>query len=210
MCPGGYVLSSGTNHDGIVVNGMSNFARNSPWSNAALVVTVKAGRDFDSTNLLSGLAFQRDVEKRAHELSIKKATGREIPAQTIEQFLAGKKSNISQQKHSCPSGIFSQEMNGLLPGFITAELKTALGDFDKKIKGFSSEKGLLLAPETRTSAPVNIVRDKRLFNRQVTKDFILVVRELAMREELPRRPLMELMSQKVFFKTNKRGARPAR
>lgn len=163
MCPGGYVLSSGTNHDGIVVNGMSNFARNSPWSNAALVVTVKAGRDFDSTNLLSGLAFQRDIEKRAYELSIKKATGREIPAQTIEQFLSGKKSNISQQKNSCPSGIFSQEMNGLLPDFITAELKTALGDFDKKIKGFSSERGLLLAPETRTSAPVNIMRDKITF-----------------------------------------------
>ena len=54
-------------------------------------------------------------------------------------------------------------MNGLLPDFITAELKTALGDFDKKIKGFSSEKGLLLAPETRTSAPVNIVRDKKTF-----------------------------------------------
>ena len=47
-----------------------------------------------------------------------------------------------------------------MPEFITKELKTALGDFDKKIKGFSSTNGVLMAPETRTSAPVNIQRDK--------------------------------------------------
>ena len=46
MCPGGYVLSSGTEANGLVVNGMSNYARNSRWSNAALVVSVKAGIDF--------------------------------------------------------------------------------------------------------------------------------------------------------------------
>ena len=163
MCPGGYVLSSGTNENGIVVNGMSNFARNSPWSNAALVVTVKAGRDFDPVNLLSGLDFQRKIEQNAFNLSMKKATGKEIPAQTIEQFLNNKKSQIKHQKHSCPSGIFAQELDELLPEFIIAELKSALADFDQKIKGFSSEKGLLLAPETRTSAPVNIVRDKISF-----------------------------------------------
>ena len=160
MCPGGYVLSSGTNQDGIVVNGMSNFARNSPWSNAALVVTVKAGRDFDSTNLLAGLDFQREIEKDAFDLSKKFASGKEVPAQTIEQFLANKESNIKNQKHSCPSGIFSHKMQDLLPDFITKELKSALSDFDRKIKGFSSAKGLLMAPETRTSAPVNIMRDK--------------------------------------------------
>ena len=160
MCPGGYVLSSGTNQDGIVVNGMSNFARNSPWSNAALVVTVKSGRDFDSTNLLAGLDFQREIEKDAFDLSKKYATGKEVPAQTIEQFLGNKSSNIKDQKHSCPSGIFSHKMQDLLPEFITKELKSALSDFDRKIKGFSSAKGLLMAPETRTSAPVNIMRDK--------------------------------------------------
>ena len=47
MCPGGYVLSSGTDADGIVVNGMSNYARNSRWSNSALVVTVKNNSSVD-------------------------------------------------------------------------------------------------------------------------------------------------------------------
>ncbi len=161
MCPGGYVLSSGTDENGIVVNGMSNFARNSPWSNAALVVTVKAGRDFSKDNLLSGMAFQKNIEKHAFELSKKYASGKEVPSQTIEQFLSGKNADVKNQKHSCPSGVFSQNLEELLPEFITKELKTALGDFDKKIKGFSSTQGVLMAPETRTSAPVNIQRDKK-------------------------------------------------
>ena len=160
MCPGGYVLSSGTEENGIVVNGMSNFARNSPWSNAALVVTVKAGRDFPSENILSGMDFQKRIEQHAFSLSTKYASGKEVPAQTIEQFLSGKNADIKNQKHSCPSGVFSQRLDDLLPEFITKELKTALSDFDKKIVGFSSTRGVLMAPETRTSAPVNILRDK--------------------------------------------------
>jgi len=160
MCPGGYVLSSGTQENGIVVNGMSNFARNSPWSNAALVVTVKAGRDFSSSNILDGMKFQKKIEQSAFELSKKYASGKEVPAQTIEQFLSGKSADVKNQKHSCPSGVFSQRLEDLLPEFITTELKTALSDFDKKINGFSSTRGVLMAPETRTSAPVNILRDK--------------------------------------------------
>jgi uncharacterized protein len=161
MCPGGYVLSSGTDEKGIVVNGMSNFAQNSPWSNAALVVTIKSGRDFSSNNLLSGLDFQKNIENHAFNLSSKYASGKEVPAQTIEQFLSGKAADVKNQKHSCPSGVFSQNLDDLLPEFVTRELKTALGDFDKKIKGFSSGRGVLMAPETRTSAPVNIQRDKQ-------------------------------------------------
>ena len=77
MCPGGYVLSSGTEADGIVVNGMSNFSRNSPWSNAALVVTVKSDQDLSSKDLLAGARFQKEIEQRAFKLS-KKALGLEV------------------------------------------------------------------------------------------------------------------------------------
>lgn len=65
MCPGGYVLSSGTEQEGLVTNGMSNSARNSPWSNSALVVSVKKEQDFFSTETpLAGLNFQREIEKK--------------------------------------------------------------------------------------------------------------------------------------------------
>jgi uncharacterized protein len=161
MCPGGYVLSSGTEGDGIVVNGMSNYSRRSPWSNAALVVGVKAGKDFDEGDVLNGLQFQRDIEKRAYELSCQKASGKEIPAQTLKNFLDGNTGTDQRlPKTSCPSGIFSESLDKILPPFITDHLRRALNVFEKQMKGFVSDEALFLAPETRTSAPVTIIRDK--------------------------------------------------
>jgi uncharacterized FAD-dependent dehydrogenase len=160
MCPGGYVLSSGTDQDGLVVNGMSNYARNSPWSNAALVVSVKAGRDFDaSENVLAGLQFQRDIEKRAFNFSIQNATGKEAPAQSLKDFLSNTRSG-QLPKTSCPSGIVSSSLHEILPDFISKHISHALTEFESNLKGFVTDQALLLAPETRTSAPVTILRNR--------------------------------------------------
>jgi len=161
MCPGGYVLSSGTEKDGIVVNGMSNFARNSPWSNSALVVTVRAGEDFDDSDPLNGLKFQEDIEKKAYALSIEHATGRELPAQTLKEFLSGKVTNEELPKTSSPSKLFKADLTKVLPDFIINHLKTALKDFDHKMQGYAYDQALIIAPETRTSAPITILRDKK-------------------------------------------------
>tara|TARA_R110002072_G_scaffold276051_1_gene437552 strand:+ start:305848 stop:307404 length:1557 start_codon:yes stop_codon:yes gene_type:complete len=160
MCPGGYVLSSGTDSEGIVVNGMSNYARNSPWSNSALVVSVESGKDFSTKDLMSGLRFQHDIEKKAYELSVEKASGKEVPAQGLKDFLDDKSSENLKAKTSCPSGIFGTDLNQVLPSFITDHLRSALKDFDRKMNGFISNEALFLAPETRTSAPLTILRDK--------------------------------------------------
>ncbi|EPZ51202.1 pyridine nucleotide-disulfide oxidoreductase [Bacteriovorax sp. BAL6_X] len=162
MCPGGYVLSSGTDADGIVVNGMSNFARNSPWSNSALVVSVNAGKDFGLDDVLNGHYFQRDIEKKAYEASLANATGKEIPSQRVQDFLDGRISK-DLPKTSCPSGIFSHNLTTILPEFISQGLREGLESFDKKMKGFVNNDALLLAPETRTSAPVTIKRSRATF-----------------------------------------------
>lgn len=160
MCPGGYVLSSGTESNGIVVNGMSNYARNSPWSNAALVVSVKAERDLKDKNLMAGLDFQHEVERKAHELSKTHATGRELPAMTIKEFMEGKLNDKPLPKTSSPSGIFKADIRQIFPDFIIEHLKKGLREFDRDLPGFIYEEGLLIAPETRTSAPLTILRDK--------------------------------------------------
>lgn len=160
MCPGGYVLSSGTEREGIVVNGMSNYARNSPWSNAALVVSVKAERDLKDKDLMAGLRFQHDIEKKAFELSKKHATGRELPAMTIKEFMEGKLNDKPLPKTSSPSGVFKADIRQIFPDFIIEHLKNGLKEFDRDIPGFIYEEGLLIAPETRTSAPLTILRDK--------------------------------------------------
>ena len=164
MCPGGYVLSSGTETDGIVVNGMSNYARNSRWSNSALVVTVKNGIDFDANkDVLAGLDFQHNIEKKAFEISQKEADGRMLPAMTVGEFLAGKLNSSPLPKTSSPSGVFKTDISKIFPNFIIEHLKRALKQFDKSIPGFSSDEALLIAPETRTSAPITLMRDKLSF-----------------------------------------------
>ena len=166
MCPGGYVLSSGTEDDGLVVNGMSNYARNSRWSNSALVVTVKADEDFPTENVLGGLDFIKEIERKAYNLSKEKATGRELPAITVEEFLNDSLNQDPLPKTSTPSGIFKADLREILPLFVIDHLKNALRKFDKKMKGFIHAKSILIAPETRTSAPVTILRDKENLESQ--------------------------------------------
>jgi hypothetical protein len=161
MCPGGYVLSSGTEQNGIVVNGMSNYARNSRWSNAALVVSVKAGLDFSSHQLLAGLEFQHKIEQKAYEASKQNASGKELPAQTLKEFMENQMNpDVSGLKTSTPSGIVKTSIRDILPTFVTQHLENALLKFEESLKGFVSDKALLIAPETRTSSPITILRDK--------------------------------------------------
>ena len=160
MCPGGYVLSSGTEKKGIVVNGMSNYARNSPWSNAALVVSVKSESDLAEKDMMAGLRFQHEIERKAYELSLKHATGRELPAMTIKEFMTGKLNDKPLPKTSSPSGVFKADIREIFPKFIVDHLKKGLEEFNKDLPGFIFEEGLLIAPETRTSAPLTVLRDK--------------------------------------------------
>ncbi len=160
MCPGGYVLSSGTEKDGIVVNGMSNFARNSPWSNSALVVSVKTETDLKEKDLMAGLRFQHEIEHKAWTLSKEKATGRELPAMTVKEFMDGKISDKPLPVTSSPSGVFKADIRKIFPEFIIAHLRKGLEQFNRDLPGFIHDEALLIAPETRTSAPLTILRNK--------------------------------------------------
>jgi uncharacterized FAD-dependent dehydrogenase len=154
------VLSSGTEQNGIVVNGMSNYARNSPWSNAALVVSIKAQQDLADQDLMAGPRFQHEIEQKAYSLSKKFATGRELPAMTIKEFMTGRLSDCPLPKTSSPSGIFKADIREIFPSFVVDHLKKGLEEFNRDLPGFIYEEGLLIAPETRTSSPVTILRDK--------------------------------------------------
>ncbi len=156
MCPGGVVLSAGTESNGLVVNGMSNAGRNGRYSNSAIVVAVKAGVDFKG--VLGGIAFQKEIENRAYDLSVKVKTGKELPAQNVADFLEGKVSkNVPDS--SVPSKTFSADLTQIFPLFILDHLRNGFVQFEKNIPGIIKN-GLMIAPETRTSSPVRIDRDK--------------------------------------------------
>lgn len=155
MCPGGFVLSSGTEADGIVVNGMSNFHRNSPYANAAIVVSVDQ-RHFGS-DLFSGLNFRRELETEAFRASKAAGGGRELPAQKVTDFMSGKLTDA--RAGSSPSGVKAVALDKLLPAPIQKRLAQGLEKFNRSLPGFVSEQGQLYGVESRTSCPVRVTRD---------------------------------------------------
>lgn len=156
MCPGGYVISSTTDPETTVVNGMSNYHRNSPWANSAVVCTV-ATEQVHGDDPFKMMKFQRGIEKKVYESSINEG-GHRVPAQHLENFLSGKKGTLSS-KSSCPSGVVPADLSKLLPSWIYAYLCKGLLDFDQKRRGFAHPEALLHAVESRTSSPVRIPRN---------------------------------------------------
>ena len=109
---------------------------------------------------MAGLDFQHEIEQKAYALSKKYATGRELPAMTIKEFMTGKLNDEPLPKTSSPSGIFKADIRQIFPDFVIEHLKKGLEEFDRDLPGFIYGDGLLIAPETRTSAPLTILRDK--------------------------------------------------
>lgn len=157
MCPGGYVLSSGTEADGIVCNGMSNFNRNSPFANAAIVVTIDHQKLFGNDRL-GGMKLRRQLETRSFEAVQASGGTKELPAQTINSFL-GRKKDAMIKTTSSPSGVKPIELHNLLPEFMYQKIKDGLGQFNKNMKGFISDDAQFYGVESRTSCPLRVTRD---------------------------------------------------
>lgn len=164
MCPGGFVVPSASGPDEIVVNGMSAAARNSKWSNAAIVVEIRpedipqkfiAEAEKTGCKALAGLLFRADIETKAKQ----NGNGQAAPAQMLEDFLANKKSVVLPPCSYTP-GIVSSNLNEWLPEHISLRLQKGFKEINKNMKGFISPDALMIAPETRTSTPVRILRNK--------------------------------------------------
>ena len=169
MCPGGFVVPSASGPDEIVVNGMSAAARNSKWSNAAIVVEIRpedipqefqAEAKKEGTPALAGLLFRTKIEQDAKA----NGNGQAAPAQLLQDFLAGKKSDqAALPPSSYTPGIVSSALNEWLPPLISKKLAQGIKQIDQSMKGFICPQALMIAPETRTSTPVRILRNKETF-----------------------------------------------
>jgi uncharacterized FAD-dependent dehydrogenase len=157
MCPGGYVLSSGTENDGIVCNGMSNYRRNSAWANSAVVVSISHPHLFKQ-NLFGGLEFRQKLERDAKSLVLQAGGSKQLPAQKLLDFIEGRTST-ELLATSSPSGAISTRLDQLLPEFLRYRMIEGILEFDKTMKGFVSAQAQLFAVESRTSCPIRVVRD---------------------------------------------------
>jgi uncharacterized FAD-dependent dehydrogenase len=60
-------------------------------------------------------------------------------------------------------GLTSASLHESLPSFIVKNLKKALFIFNKKMRGYYTEEAVIVSPESRTSSPIKIPRDKETF-----------------------------------------------
>ena len=151
MCPGGQVIAASSEPDSIVTNGMSYADRQGRFANSAIVVTVNE-KDY-GCGILAGMDFQRKIEQRCFRQDLPYFA----PAQNAADFM---KSAISSslKPNSYLPGTYSFNLNKIYAHDITAAIKTGMRVFEKQASGFI-EKGIFIAPETRTSSPVRILRN---------------------------------------------------
>lgn len=157
MCPGGTVVNASSEYGRLVTNGMSESLRNGKNSNSAICVNVTE-TDFGSKYPLAGVAFQRKLEAAAFNAGCGNFCA---PVQLLGDYIDGHKSTRWGTVRSgfCPGTRFV-DLNLLFPTSFNAFMKKGMLSFERKIKGFARQDAVLTGVETRTSAPVRIVRNE--------------------------------------------------
>lgn len=158
MCPGGMIIPASTGKEELVVNGMSNSLRNSPFANSGIVVNVKAedAKKYSEFGALAMLKLQEDTEKNMFIAADKTMVA---PAQCLTDFIKDKKSSALSPSSYLP-GLIPSNMNNILPEFISTNLRDAFLHFGKTMKGFITSEANIIGLESRTSSPIRIPRDK--------------------------------------------------
>ena len=186
MCPGGEVVAAASEEGGVVVNGMSRFARDGENSNSALLADVRPD-DLPGDDVLAGVALQRRVEQAAFEL-VRENGGApySAPAQTVGDFLAdgspraGRKGAGPVPERAAtvyptyPRGTAPCDLGECLPDFICDAIRRGLPLLDAKLHGFADPGAVMTAPETRSSSPVRMVRGKN-FQARLASDIAATV-----------------------------------
>jgi uncharacterized FAD-dependent dehydrogenase len=153
MCPGGEVINAASEPGALVVNGMSLCRRDGQFSNSARVVSVRP-EDFAGTDALAGVRFQRRWEEAAFAAG---GGAFRAPAQNLMGFLGR---NGGPVLSSCRPQVCAADLEQVMPEFVVLGLRRALPHFDRKMRGFMTAEATMIGVETRTSAPLRIVRNE--------------------------------------------------
>jgi uncharacterized protein len=158
MCPGGIIAPCATDQEEVVTNGWSPSKRNNPWSNSGIVTEVRYNDipEFHKYGPLAGMEFQKHVEYNCWKIA---GESQAVPAQRMIDFTKGKTSALLADSSYIP-GKTSVDLTKILPEFIVTSLQQALVFFGKSMKGFLTNDAILHAPESRTSSPVRVPRNK--------------------------------------------------
>lgn len=157
MCPGGTVVAATSEYHGVVVNGMSEYARDKENSNSALLVGIEP-EDFPDNDVLSGFDLQEQIEHTAFKVGGGDYTA---PCQLVGDFLSDRRSTrLGTVNPSYPLGVTPSDIRLVLPKKVTDTMQEGLIKMGKMIDGFTMNDAVLTAPESRSSSPVRIIRDE--------------------------------------------------
>ena len=154
MCPGGFVVPAASGPEQIVVNGMSPSGRNGKWSNSGMVVEVRP-EDVPGDSVLSMMEYQETLERMCWQQGNRKQTA---PAQRMADFVEKRLSSDLPAGSYAP-GMISSPLHFWLPDGISTRLREAFLQFGRRHHGFLTNQATVIAVETRTSAPVRILRN---------------------------------------------------
>ena len=166
MCPGGFVVPAASGPQQLVVNGMSPSNRGSRWSNSGMVVELRPEDLLNENTFLNEepflneelrmMYFQEHLERLCWQQGNMKQTA---PAQRMADFTR-KKLSYDLPESSYAPGLVSSPLHFWMPAFIADRLSKGFQQFGKYSHGFLTNEAILIGVETRTSAPVRIIRDK--------------------------------------------------
>ena len=153
MCPGGVVIPSATADDEVVVNGMSNSGRSGQWSNSGMVVELRP-EDVEGDDVLRMMHWQQSLERMCKRQVMR---GQSAPAQRMTDFVNGKLSANLPSSSYIP-GLVASPLHFWMPREIAGRLQQAFKKFGRMRHGFLTNEATLIGVETRTSAPIRIIR----------------------------------------------------
>ena len=170
MCPGGVVVPAASGPEQVVVNGMSPSHRGGRWSNAGMVVELhpedlvdlqidKSQSDDLTASLphpsLAMMYFQEWLERQCWQQGGRRQTA---PAQRMADFVNGRLS-FDLPPSSYAPGLISSPLHFWLPPFVAHRLQEGFRVFGRRSHGFLTNDATVIGVETRTSAPVRILRE---------------------------------------------------
>jgi uncharacterized FAD-dependent dehydrogenase len=143
---------------------MSFHKREGRFSSSGIVITLEPNV-YGGKDLKSCLSFIRGIEAKCFE---KGGSDYSAPAQTLVSLL---KDRIDKKlpESSYPLGLSPVSMDDLFPQFIIGKIKQALPIFNRKLPGFIQDSAVAIAPETRASSPIQIVRDRNTWQSTTIK-----------------------------------------
>lgn len=155
MCPGGYVVCAASEPGGVVTNGMSYSDRAGVNANAGLLANIFP-EDLPGDHVLAGMYLQRQLEQAAFEIG---GGAYRAPAQLVGDFLQHAPSTApGSVVPTYPRDVAWGSLEDCLPTYVLETLRFALPQFGKKLKGFDVTDAVLTGVETRSSAPVRMLR----------------------------------------------------